>query len=99
MVNNVTKDDQVLRASGITETIGNSQVNQIQVRPEGPADTKITTIHEIGHSLGLRHQNDYKNPIKENVEGDNLMHAPQLRGNKIVPEQRDIIIENIPSLK
>ncbi|AZA62818.1 DUF6443 domain-containing protein [Chryseobacterium indoltheticum] len=101
------KDDTVVRgmiqlegkdADPVNGYIGNSQQNNMQVVPNGKTMTGEAAAHETGHTFGLRHDTDKKNPIKNEVKTWNLMHAPRM-GNGMIPEQRDIIIQNVPEEK
>ncbi|MBO9693377.1 RHS repeat-associated core domain-containing protein [Chryseobacterium sp.] len=79
---------------------GNSQANFMEVIVSREMTPAYAT-HEIGHSLGLKHQDDKSNPISPKQIGtDNLMSAPQWKiAKQTIPEQRQIIIQNIPDEK
>ncbi|ASE62180.1 hypothetical protein [Chryseobacterium indologenes] len=63
--------------------------------------TSAYATHEIVHSLGLKHQDDKSNPIPPKQIGtDNLMSTPQWKiAKQTIPEQKQIIIQNIPDEK
>ncbi|MCD0457751.1 hypothetical protein LPB85_20140 [Chryseobacterium sp. LC2016-27] len=77
--------------------IGNNQQNNMQVVRGGKSTTGERAAHETGHTFGLRHQDDPspQNTTKESVGWTNLLHGPRT-GNEINPQQRDIVIQNIP---
>jgi len=79
---------------------GNSQVNYMEAVVSGEMTSAYAT-HEIGHSLGLKHQDDKSNPISPKQIGtDNLMSTPQWKiAKQTIPEQKQIIIQNIPDEK
>jgi hypothetical protein len=79
---------------------GNSQVNYMEAIVSGEMTSAYAT-HEVGHSLGLKHQDDKSNPISPRQIGtDNLMSAPQWKiAKQTIPEQKQIIIQNIPDEK
>lgn len=85
-------------ADPVNGYIGNSQENNMQVVVSGKNGTGEAAAHETGHSFGLRHNTDNKNPIKSLVGWPNLMHDPRAGGN-VNPQQRDIVIQNIPDEK
>ncbi|MEJ5103878.1 RHS repeat-associated core domain-containing protein [Chryseobacterium sp. MYb328] len=78
---------------------GNSQVNYMEAVVSGKMTPAYAT-HEVGHSLGLKHQSDDSNKAKDQVKTDNLMFAPQFEiSKKTIPEQKQTIIKNIPDEK
>ncbi|CAD0225799.1 DUF6443 domain-containing protein [Chryseobacterium sp. JV274] len=78
---------------------GNSQVNYMETVVSGKMTPAYAT-HEVGHSLGLKHQSDDSNKVKDQVKTDNLMFAPQFEiSKKTIPEQKQTIIKNIPDEK
>ncbi|GEJ48137.1 hypothetical protein [Chryseobacterium sp. ON_d1] len=78
---------------------GNSQANFMEVIVSREMTPAYAT-HEIGHSLGLKHQSDDSNKVKDLVKTDNLMFAPQFEiSKKTIPEQKQTIIKNIPDEK
>jgi len=79
---------------------GNSQANFMEAIVSREMTPAYAT-HEVGHSLGLKHQDDKSNPISPKQIGtDNLMSAPQWKiAKQTIPEQRQIIIQNIPDEK
>lgn len=95
----VTSDGTSVKGINQAGRIGNTQENNMQVVPSGK-NTAEFAAHEVGHSFGLRHQTDLKNPqeVKVKMEPTNLMYSPQFPGSgaDVVSEQRDIIMKNVP---
>ena len=62
---------------GDTDLIGGKNIRFISevVNPRSRMSLEAVVSHEIGHSLGLRHETDADNPIRDKVGGRNLMRA------------------------
>jgi hypothetical protein len=64
---------------GAVNKIGGKEVRikakLIPKKPSDPGNASLerTSSHEVGHALGLRHDTDDDNPIREKVQGRNLM--------------------------
>jgi RHS repeat-associated protein len=92
---------------GVTDNIGNTQVNRVQVDIDlSPEEFKRTGAHEICHALGLRHPNDETNPeSRDQTKGNNLSiktdplnlmrQSLKTGALSINNAQRDIISQNI----
>ncbi len=90
-------------AEGKTKEIGNPTSNRIQVSSfmNGNAEEAGSTgAHELGHTAGLMHQDDDRNPqhIVNSMERNNLMHKPQYL-NKITPQQRSEVRRIVPRVR
>jgi len=78
---------------------GNSQNNYMEVVNSGDK-TSLYATHEVGYSLGLKHQDDKSNDVKDKIKTDNLMFAPQFKAStQTISEQKQTIIQNIPDEK
>jgi RHS repeat-associated protein len=55
-------------------------------KAEDPSLERVAS-HEIGHTLGLRHETDEENPMRDKVGGHNLMRAVAPRGSLINVDQ------------
>ncbi|SHJ44655.1 RHS repeat domain-containing protein, partial [Aquimarina spongiae] len=90
-------------AEGKVDEIGNSESNRIQISSfmnTSEEDFATTGAHELGHTVGLSHQNDESNtrnpnPVIESMGRDNLMRSPQ-SSDKITPQQRSHMRQFIP---
>jgi hypothetical protein len=62
---------------GRASKIGDTENNRVQIKATlDNNETAVTGVHEFGHTAGLRHQNDSKNPIAKSVTRNNYMWYP-----------------------
>jgi RHS repeat-associated protein len=97
----VEKDGTPSTADGKVDKIGNTQINRMQINVETDNLAGVVA-HEVNHTAGNRHQNDPQNEITDastKIIYDNMMSSPTQTGNKLIPEQRDIMLKNIPDEK
>ncbi|MCA6069226.1 DUF6443 domain-containing protein [Chryseobacterium sp. RG1] len=95
------KDGSPSTAAGKVDKIGDTQVNRMQVNVK-KTNLEGIVAHEVNHTAGNRHQDDPQNQIKDastKIKYDNMMSSPIQSGNKLIPEQRDILLKNIPDEK
>ncbi|WP_137905277.1 hypothetical protein [Chryseobacterium sp. 2VB] len=82
---------------GKVNTMGNSQSNRIQIKSILGSSSGEVTSHELGHTVGLKHETDPSNPstVKQSMKFDNLMNS-ETSGETITKEQLSEIKKYVP---
>jgi hypothetical protein len=87
---------------GKVNSIGNTVSNRVQIRADlNSSIMSETGAHELGHTAGLRHENDKNNPIVvlRSMGKNNIMNASSLGNTKSTPQQIKVIDQHIRSDK
>ncbi|WP_027380932.1 zinc metalloprotease [Chryseobacterium daeguense] len=84
---------------GKVNNIGNSQSNRIQIMSILGSDSGKVAGHEVGHTVGLRHEIDPNNPsdVKQSMKFVNLMNS-ESNGDVVTKEQLSEIKKNVPTV-
>lgn len=82
---------------GKVNTMGDSQSNRIQVKSVLGSGSGEVASHEMGHSVGLRHETDPANPptIKQSMTFVNFMSSGS-NGKTVTKEQLSEIKKSVP---